>query len=153
MLGSKIQMWKLYNGKLIATLDDCAAFQQNLASWRNGSTAPSCCSTRENTKSCTLGNNTLHQYLLEVTKVESSLSEKDLMVLLDNKFAISQQCTPVATKACSIWGCIRKSITSKSRDTLLPLLSALAETSFVQSPLLCGPGTHGLLSEKTIVSF
>lgn len=59
----------------------------------------------------------MHQYMLEVNKLESSLAGQDLMVLLDNKLTISQQCTPVAKQANSIWGCI----TSKSREMLLPL--------------------------------
>lgn len=96
-----------------------------------------CCSTRGNSKFYTLGNNIMHQYTL-VNKLESSLAEKDLMVLLDNKLTISQQCTPVARKVYSIWGCIRKSISSELRDRLLPLSSPLADTThWVQSPLLC----------------
>lgn len=35
----------------------------------------------------------MHQYMLEVNKLESSLAGQDLMVLLDNKLTISQQCT------------------------------------------------------------
>ncbi|KAK4826289.1 hypothetical protein QYF61_007136 [Mycteria americana] len=73
-----------------------------------------------NTKSCTLGDNTLHQYILGTKRLERSLEEKDLMVLLDNKLTMSQQCTLVAKKASSFWGCIRKSI-AKSREVILPL--------------------------------
>ncbi|KAK4832599.1 hypothetical protein QYF61_024390 [Mycteria americana] len=55
-------------------------------------------------------NNPLHQYVLGTTQLESSLAEKDL----------SED-----TKANDILGCIRQSITSRLREVILPLYSAL----------------------------
>lgn len=41
---------------------------------------------------------------------------KDLSIQVDNKLAMSQQCTPVAKKASGILRCIKKSMDSRSRD-------------------------------------
>lgn len=56
-------------------------------------------STRGNAKSCSLRNNPRHWYTLRADWLESSLPEKDLGVLVDNKVTVSQQCTLVAMKA------------------------------------------------------
>ncbi|KAJ7402319.1 hypothetical protein BTVI_87528 [Pitangus sulphuratus] len=66
-----------------------------------------------------------HQYGLRANLLESSSLEKDLGVLVDSKVSMSQQCAFVAKKAHGVLGCIRKSITSRSREGILPLYSAL----------------------------
>ncbi|KAK4817650.1 hypothetical protein QYF61_023240 [Mycteria americana] len=54
----------------------------------------------------------------------SSFAEKDMGVLMD-KLAMRQQCALAAKKGHSILGCIRKSITSRSREVILSLSAAL----------------------------
>ena len=44
---------------------------------------------------------------------------------MDNKLTMSRQCAPVAKKANSMQGGMRKSLASRSREVILPLCSAL----------------------------
>jgi len=57
--------------------------------------------------------------------LESSSVERDLGVLVDDRFTVSQQCAFVAKKANGILECIKKSVASRSKEVLLPLCSAL----------------------------
>jgi len=67
----------------------------------------------------------MRQYRLCADVVERSSAEKDLVILVDNRLTISQQNALVTKKASGILGCIKKYVSRRSREAILPLCSAL----------------------------
>ncbi|PKU39027.1 rna-directed dna polymerase from mobile element jockey-like [Limosa lapponica baueri] len=70
-------------------------------------------------------NNPMHQYRLGADPLESTSEEKDLGVLVDNRMTMSQKCALVAKKANGFLGCVKKSVTSRSREVILPYFFTL----------------------------
>ncbi|GAB0176611.1 mitochondrial enolase superfamily member 1 [Grus japonensis] len=82
--------------------------------------------------------NPKHDYRLGKEWIESS-PEKDLGVLVDKKLNMSRQCALAAQKANRVLGCIKRRVTSRSRELILPLHSALVRPHLEYCIQLWGP--------------
>ncbi|GAB0178063.1 mitochondrial enolase superfamily member 1 [Grus japonensis] len=71
--------------------------------------------------------------------IESSPEEKDLGVLIDEKLNMSRQCALAAQKANRVLGCIKRGVTSRSKEVILPLYPALVRPHLEYCVQLWGP--------------
>ncbi|GAB0177038.1 cAMP-dependent protein kinase inhibitor alpha [Grus japonensis] len=78
--------------------------------------------------------NSKHNYRLGREWTENSPEEEDLGVLVDEKLNMTQQCAPAAQKANCMLGCIKRSVTSRSREVILPLCSCETPTWSTGAP-------------------
>lgn len=62
--------------------------------------------------------NPRYQFMLEVTQMESTLSEEDSGILVDTRLNTSQ-CALLTSKVNAILDCIRQGVISKSREAIL----------------------------------
>ncbi|GAB0183939.1 cAMP-dependent protein kinase inhibitor alpha [Grus japonensis] len=82
--------------------------------------------------------NPKHNYRLGGEWIDNSLEDKDLGVLVD-KLNMTQQCVLATQKANHVLGHIKRSVTSKLREVILPLYSALMRPHLEYCVQLWGP--------------
>ncbi|CAM4504902.1 unnamed protein product [Lepidochelys kempii] len=70
-------------------------------------------------------NNKNFSYKLGTHQLEVTEEEKDLGVLVDHRITMSRQCDMAVKKANAVLGCIRRGISSRDKEVLVPLYKAL----------------------------
>ncbi|CAM5075408.1 unnamed protein product [Natator depressus] len=85
-------------------------------------------------------NNKNFSYKLGTHQLEVTEEEKDLGVLVDHRMTMSRQCDMAVRKANVVLGCIRRGISNRDKEVLVPLYKALVRSHLeycVQSGLSC----------------
>ena len=68
----------------------------------------------------------MHQYRLGAELMKRGSAEEALCILVDYRLTVNQECALVAKKANGILRCIKNSMSSRLREVICPLHSALA---------------------------
>ena len=104
------------------TSEERTTIQRDLDRLENWAIANKMNFNREKCKVLHLGSrNGMHKYRIGDTWLNTSICERDLEVLVDNKLNMSQQCDKAAKKANAMLGCIARSIESGAREVIIPL--------------------------------
>ena len=72
------------------------------------------------------------KYRLSGERLESSSEENNLGMSVDERFNMGQECVLETQKANHILDCIKRSMTSRSREVILPLYSAALRRPHLQ---------------------
>ncbi|GAB0203567.1 hypothetical protein GRJ2_002822300 [Grus japonensis] len=83
--------------------------------------------------------NPKHKYKLSVEQIDTNPEEKYLGVLIDEKLNVTRQCVLAAQKANHVLGCIKRGVTSRLREVILPLYSAFVRPHLEYCIQLWGP--------------
>ncbi|GAB0183866.1 cAMP-dependent protein kinase inhibitor alpha [Grus japonensis] len=83
--------------------------------------------------------NPKHNYRMGREWIESSPEEKDMVVVVDEKLNMTWQCVLAALKTNHILGCIKRSVTGRSREVILPLYLAFVRPHLEYCFQLWGP--------------
>ncbi|KAJ7424559.1 hypothetical protein BTVI_06059 [Pitangus sulphuratus] len=83
--------------------------------------------------------NAIYEYRLGEEVIDSSLAEKDLGILVDKKLNTTQQLVLVVQKDKCILDWIKRDVTSRPREVILPLFSVLMRPQLEWCIQLWGP--------------
>ncbi|CAM4536291.1 unnamed protein product [Lepidochelys kempii] len=113
-------------GGIANTEKDWDIIQEDLDDLVNWSNSNRMKFNREKRKVMHLGiNNENFSYKVGTHQLEVMEEEKDLGVLVDYRMTMSRQCDMAVKKANVVLGCIRRDISSKDKEVLVPLYKAL----------------------------
>ncbi|TRZ18399.1 hypothetical protein HGM15179_008706 [Zosterops borbonicus] len=94
--------------------------------------------------------NSQYQHSLEDEQIESSLGEKDLGLLVDERLDMTQPCALTAQRDKGVLGCLQSSVASRAREGILSLCSSLHSLEDEQIESSLGEKDLGLLVDERL---